>query len=1012
MAPKRRGGAKGTVKRRPAEVKKEKSSFSVKGVRKKGDKPISGVDGNAKGYSKRLSKRRSVVSAIKENSREEAWEKNRGRAGQKEVGTIRVASGEEGGSSVTLESGQTAASSPLLSVLSLKSLRAAEVAQFFADVEQELCAMCCRLLPHITVGTNPCFLSVAELGERDDLAVTRNCSFEESEEDEGETLRLRVRESHRRLYSQLRGSIVAACTLGHRACQVLWGPEGCGKSRLLRLVAAETRERPNTVVFYLDGSVLRSEEAGVREMASQLRDFLMSPASAAVRVRDWSIRTGSFEFGRLFGFPECLAAQSGGDKKPPAALVNEPHEGDLQVTHTETAAGSTTASNALPSLLSALHLLRRYQVNIVVCIKEAESFSVWCDQLLYMLAGLLHDDAGERHESAAEGSAFFFLLTTTAPDMKQLEKRLSSRLTPETRHVPLLGWTPRGIVRAVLQQAKELHSCRCEALGLLLRRTKNAPWLETKEGEDALEALQLRLVELVPFFPTDVLVGMRSTHLKRQRSQELPEMCFMPKKNECREGGERTATLHPNDLYEGSTSFFSPSHSWNVEDISSPDCSRKTDCTLPELVQDASLYSNLLLISNVMVMICDAVLSEMSEGLKDSKPFCTEPTIASHLRCSDESYVKRCVLLDYTASSAVNAASQLLRLAYAGSISLMMEESRVKILDQLTANPNAFLPFGIPAELFSESLKSLVSSSTEKEDISPPVFSLTPAELNSLLPSCEAVLQLLQRSSRSSGLQLKHSLAKHSFGLQKNASSKSPCLSLLYFIAGMPVPASCSSEHIHKKQYEEKGLSVPFRVATVPRQKKWMNSVLFSVYHKQCEQYIPETEASRTAIHSACDMLHNARWISEGFGSRETFLLLCTLTLQYHDVASIGFSSGKSLHKVFSRVIEKKVEDLLEEVTSPLSADASRGLGVGKGSVATSTQRRVNKEAFRLALAQLHRWGMVHVSAGTEQVRLVGDPRRLREMVSEVLLHYPEWCERELGLDSREILYWRSLLGS
>lgn len=576
-----------------------------------------------------------------------------------------------------------------------------QMSQFFSDVDQELSSLACRLLPHLTNSSSVCFLSVGKLGRcassKQRLPVSSSFdrailllpgSFfthlhqdsrdkgdegrrmkstskaiedmeeEEGEEEEGEEEELarRLDEEHYNVFKRLRGCIAAACTLSHRACQVLWGPVGSGKSRLLRAVAADARQRDHTLVFYLDGASFRTEMAAVRVIADQLLQFLLSPTSAAVRAADWSIRTGMFEFGKLFHFPQRLKAarrkrssfctrfdqgkyveqnwpdnlkgiQSSydvdGRKRGRVDILEEDEETDEEnsssngevveeeeeeeeissVFDSHTGPGST-AVNALACLDAALHQLREYHVNILICIRQAEQFCVWCDHLLYVLAGLLHD-AGEHtvHTTTTTtssssstllnrmnnlsgcstssfristgsaspsssvppacsysrgGGGLVFLFTSNGPDLKHLEKRLSSRLTPEARHVPLLPWTPRCLLRAVLRLVKELHACRALLGKTLVSNVaagarylaRNASKRECQDGipsdmvEDSihettkgvqmrctekvrdkvvkdddwpsiLEDVRCRLQNLQPFFPSYVLNSRAKTRVPR-----------------------------------------------------------------------------------------------------------------------------------------------------------------------------------------------------------------------------------------------------------------------------------------------------------------------------------------------------------------------------------------------------------------------------------------------------------------------------------------------------------------
>ncbi|KAF8282477.1 hypothetical protein TcBrA4_0084160 [Trypanosoma cruzi] len=356
---------------------------------------------------------------------------------------------------------------------------------FLADIQYRLSLHCCRVLAQLTAHTGKSFLTLARRGR----SPTRLEMGGERAEDIGKRDEFSM---HEEAYRSVLSAITASCTLGHRSCHALWGPRGCGEHRILRLVAKECRQRDGTLVLYLDGDTLNGDEDGLSSIANQILAFLKSPQSSRLRAADWSLRSGTFDFGLLFGFPKLLqrdVAASGerksdnddadtttrrrttanrqnksgkeNDKKATRKRFRSPSpiesgsedesiDGDeslLLVTSTM-ACATGGFSSALPALQRSLLLMKSYGTNLVVCIRRVERFGIWCDQLLYVLSGLMH-------ESDGRGGGMSLVMTSSTPDIRQLEKRLSSRLTCETRCIPLLPWTADRVTRACLVEVKE-----------------------------------------------------------------------------------------------------------------------------------------------------------------------------------------------------------------------------------------------------------------------------------------------------------------------------------------------------------------------------------------------------------------------------------------------------------------------------------------------------------------------------------------------------------------------------
>lgn len=192
-------------------------------------------------------------------------------------------------------------------------------------------------------------------------------------------------------------------------------------------------------------------------------------------------------------------------------------------------------------------------------------------------------------------------------------------------------------------------------------------------------------------------------------------------------------------------------------------------------------------------------------------------------------------------------------------------------------------------------------------------------------------------------------------------------------------------------------------------------------------------------------LLDGGKWIGCGYASREAFLLLCTLTLldptatplfSVHGGSRRPPHGGSTAHARGPPRLStasagwRTVEDVLQDVTrlssisrrgggasKPLASSASSA-ALGSGSSGPSTAiagsslsgMNVQMALYRTAVEQLHRWGVLGMTAGGEQVRLLGDTSRWKDMVGLVLTTRTSWCEQILGLDSQEILRFRSLL--
>lgn len=929
-------------------------------------------------------------------------------------------------------------------------LSSSVLSEWVSDVEQNLVAMACRLLPHVAVKTNTSFLYVANRGATPmSTPVLSEDDGRDEEELEAAQRRRGGREAHDSMFQRLRGTVAAACALGHRACQVLWGPEGCGKSRLLRLIADDSRKRANTLVFFLDGGVLRSEEMGLRVMAEQLLRFLRSPASEKIRSENVLIRSGSFEFGLIFNFPEKLSGAQVSDKQTMGAmgatdkvLLGEESDDEalLCVSHASPHLSTAGAGNALPYLHSILLLLLQHRVNILVCIKKVENFGVWCDQLLYVLAGLLHD-AGSEKEGEGHGG-LLFLLTSAAPDMRQLEKRLSSRLTPESQHIPLLQWTPRRLLRVVLKLIRDVHQCQYEASAILRdEMPETAQEGATEEPssdlaqvtERRLRTLNEKIKDLSYFFDPHVLYGKIWRFPQNDGSLTRPHTVsgvgsspFSSKSavRGCPSGSNERKRKRSDDTdaldsgrdvagFGGTQRVASETEEESYAPLHAPDTTSNTaECN--------SLYSNHLFGADLVARLCDAALDELNaDSIPVSSPHVRENTLSSHLDAYRSDLTRGGEGEDCTASTAVSIASRTLAFLASGALSLLHSSSREKV-----------------ALEFVQKIKHSSNASSGKGAVE-----------CSLLNRRSTLMRLLQvyttyPMEEAGGVSSRRTSQRKLHSLLAKGGVNPSLQSVFFFVSGLLMPPTvdrtiwdCQTLELYPIHYngmplpctthdadlshishsdDQEGTTrrhSPFgvhssnavtsrrrHVSSASRLTEWNRTISkvkpFAVIQAGGTATLPAPPSSVPPlfeIPKSFDVVENGRWVRMGYGSREAFLILCTLALKY--------ASSTAAKEVPAR----KVDEVLEDVCLPMGKSESGG-----GEVA----RKANKAPFRLALAQLHRWKLLSVTAGSHQVQIMGGGvHRVREMLGDLLTNHPEdMCETVLGLSSGEIIYARGLL--
>ncbi|CUG88476.1 Hypothetical protein, putative [Bodo saltans] len=279
------------------------------------------------------------------------------------------------------------------------------------------------------------------------------------------------------LVKKLRVVSLAASRLGHRSCHALWGPSESCKEIVLEAVVSQLRRAENVLVMSFNGDTLQSDDDAVLQAALELKQFLSSPSSMKLRNKNSVFRLRNFPFALMMklstdsgassyfeeGLDEAcddssaapsthslLRTKRGRDPRDEAAEGPKLFP-NLGTTPSFLAAipppGATVLTRPGPAALGALQdalvSLTRGGVGIVIAIQNVARFSVWCDRMVYLLSGLMHD-------AEESGAGMSLLLTSLTPDLRHTEKRLSSRLTSEMWFVAPPYATVPGTLACVL----------------------------------------------------------------------------------------------------------------------------------------------------------------------------------------------------------------------------------------------------------------------------------------------------------------------------------------------------------------------------------------------------------------------------------------------------------------------------------------------------------------------------------------------------------------------------------
>ncbi|CAJ1022072.1 hypothetical protein Q4I32_002823 [Leishmania shawi] len=826
-------------------------------------------------------------------------------------------------------------------------------------------------------------------------------------------------------YRTLRATIAASCALGHRSCQVLWGPRGSGKHRILRLLAHDVRRTPNTFVMELHGRLLKDDEAALGVIAQQLLSFLQSPQSVQLRAEHYLLRTGTFGFGQLFHFERHMRddgvatavvaapghsvraivgadalfthafhhlAGDGGRNVPnrrqrPSTTTNPlaktPHRGasrtrwhssrrasgsladsdadmsgedaeeygsrdedDVQgssvmVTSTTTYLTGGAAS-ALPHLQRALLLLKSHGCSIVVCIRDIDVFGVRCDQLLYVLSGLMHDnDGGSGGGGAGSGGGMSLVLASAAPDIRQLEKRLSSRLTCEARYVPLLPWSLRNLLAATLHtmvqdassqvRMREVERQRAELVAALsVEATK------LRSRTDGVGKLQGREQELLKKLMADLEAQLHASDatLRELRGQRRHLSSLFDL-----EGTPMTARVGANEagaLTQGhySTSGWRSSELPPTQQQQQQRASGSASLTSPSFTTArtwsvSSLLAHSSLTLEVQCVMCEELLRQLccATHARQARGLVGVDAVHGSCRSSLASLVTELSTEleqnSSTSSTVMAVLANHLCKAVSGAIDLLGESGRRVLLRWLRAR-------------------------LQHEPIPPASVSAAPAEQAST--ACPAgVSPMILLSWREAAQCMVLHTSDCRTGLFEEAAENECCARVRLrppFAFGNSKPAEMDGANGSRAEYHRPGSELPPLSLLPPH------------------------------LH---DLLADGQLVGMGYGSREALLVLFYMHVHH--------TSGLQ---------ERTVADLLEDVSSSLGTTAAAAL---------------DREAFRHAIRLLCRWRLLRVvEAHSQLLEICGSDARLREFLMTVLSKQPEWCETELGLDAREIVRFRSLL--
>ncbi|KAG5507609.1 hypothetical protein JKF63_06558 [Porcisia hertigi] len=905
---------------------------------------------------------------------------------------------------------------------------AAVFSMFLAEAQAHLIRHCCRQLAQLTTSTAPAFLHAAALGEAalaasHPLSMPTKASSGSADQDSLPPVDPLI-DRQELTYRTLRATVAASCTLGHRSCQVLWGPRGSGKHRILRLLAQDVRSTPNTLVIELQGRLLRDDEAALGVIAEQLLSFLRGPQSAQLRAAHYLLRTGTFEFGQVFRFEQRMQdneppataqglttrAMHGRDTLPPQAsrrmggssvrngqggahrysrpsttttapptkashgrargtrwnasrraararadsdteVWDEDTEDDACADEDDDVQGgssvmvtSTTAyltggaASALPHLQRALLLLKSQGCSIVVCIRDIDVFGIRCDQLLYVLAGLMHDSDGSGN-GAGSGGGLSLLLASAAPDIRQLEKRLSSRLTCETRYVPLLPWSLRNLLAATLHTTAQdaLNQVRMREVehqrGVLVEalRTESARRQHSTDGgggratyrekallEKTMTGLQTRLHasdatlrelraqrrHLCSLFDTEAAAPARTNHKIGSRTL-----------------GHYTASGWRSSVF---TSLLPPQNQ-----VSAPTSSAAPPSTAVRTWSVSSLFAHPSLTLEVQCVMCEELLRQLSSATRervtrglagaddlrghDSSPLAPLVTeLSTELELSSSSSTVLAVL----ASHLCKAAS--------GSIDFLGRGGRRVLFSWLRAR------------LQHEPIPTAAVNATSASEASAAHPGGVPQTVLSRWQEAAAASTALRTSESGAGRVEKTPLSERATDVRFESTLNS----------GDDGPAARD-------------------VANGSR----------AVYHRTRPE-LPSLSLLPPHIH---DLLADGQLVGMGYGSREVLLVLFYMHIHH--------TNG---------VRQRTVSDLLEDVSSSLGTKAAAAL---------------DREAFRIAIRHLCRWRLLRVvEVHSQLLEMCGNDARLRDFLFSLLSKKQKWCEAELGLDAREMMRFRNLL--
>ncbi|CAD2216159.1 hypothetical protein ADEAN_000362000 [Angomonas deanei] len=972
----------------------------------------------------------------------------------------------------------------------------------FIDVTvREVSRLITRMVPHLfieyqklnlcapdqrTPAPNPSFLEVSSL--------LRDPSVESTDD------------VHGSIFQSLRGSIRAAMILSHRLCVTLWGPRGSGKHRLIKLLLStfsyrttttggdgnpNANSNPHNCIIELDGSLIENDAVALSVIAQQLYYFLCfhlfevevsnnnhnNSVSSQLRA-DESIASGYFEFGSLFGFPKKFAsvrermaaakqerhhspyatttAKNGKKNDSRDAFTNHNDEDEEEEGAEQYFSTDTNTSGALAPLQRILlQLKNNFKINIIIFIRDVEKFGIQCDQLFYVLSGLLHDNNNTNHNQSNHnpnhpppntGSAgsLCLLLSSGSADLHALEKRLSSRLTTEVRYVPMLSYyhsdIPKEAPHRPVGPTQKILSAVCTALkeiviyyykvNLLLEKYHPLPGREDEDDpqdrEEELEEVKRLLLEkyqtihaLIPLHLFSSLFDQCSAVLLHNPSlnpTELPSSeGRLPKETVTVVSSSSSCVSSFSDETERESRLLSPSDSEDEEETVDLEYEHSynefykrnfaAEKGTPNSPHDAnrnapSLLFHPTILWESMIFILDLLLEEFhNDGEGDAAG-----DDDSHRKKEQNSFV-----------SVVKETDRLLSSTGAVGNSVWVVIARLLS----TLHPNT----STTVSLLGEEDASLLERWLENR-ISLEIKILKRNNQNKLVfpwreeAVCDELALLTGEENSKPKPSDKKSLLWHRLAARPHT---------------LTAPTAVYSALLHREKDRRptgRGKKTPLLTNPIlsPLNEPIVRLVppyypilLYEKMRKEERERQPAAHRTkappvdlRLLPPNVYDLLEENKILELSYLSREGVLLLFYLLLyteQHQSPTTLHRPAAATSH---GDNVYRSLQDLIEDVSSSLGTAATKSL---------------DKRLFYLAAHVLARWRLVEIvkhvrqtaqHAGPQRqtnwshqnvhLSLCGSVQRVRNFLVTLFLHKKNVCQMQLGIDAREVLRMSSML--